>query len=74
MSALELKVYEIFKSRFSEQKATTLLELLESKAEQKYQEKKEVLATKEDIGQLRKEITESKSDLIKWIFFWGLVK
>jgi len=71
MSALELKVYEIFKTRFSEQEATTLLELLEAKAEQKYQEKKDVLATKEDIGNLRKEIAESKSDIIKWMFlFW----
>ncbi len=62
---------KFFKSRFSEQEATTLLELLETKQEQKYQEKKDVLANKEDIGHLRKEIAVSKSDLIKWMFiFW----
>lgn len=34
-------------------------------------QKKDVLATKEDIGTVRKEIAEAKSDMIKWMFiFW----
>lgn len=61
MSALELKVYEIFKNRLGEQEATTIIEYFESKAEQKYQEKKDVLATKEDLSQV-------KVDIIKWVF------
>lgn len=40
MSALELKVYEIFKSKFSEQEAAIVIEYFEAKAEQKYVEKK----------------------------------
>ncbi len=64
MSALELKVYEIFKSKFSEQEATVVLEYFEAKAEQKYLEKKDILATKQDLS-------ETKSDIIKWMFiFW----
>lgn len=71
MSTLELKIYEIFKARFSEQEAASVIEYFEQKAEQKYNEKKDVLATKEDIGQLRKEIEASKSDIVKWMFiFW----
>ena len=67
MQALELKVYEIFKSRFSPQEAETVIEYFDAKAEKKYEEKKEVLATKDDVLAIRKEIAESKSDLLKWI-------
>lgn len=72
MSSLELKVYEIFKSKFSEQEAATVIEYFESKAEQKYIEKKDVLATKEDVYELRAELLQkiesSKTDMIKWMF------
>ena len=67
MSTIELKVYEIFKNRFSEKEAEMVIEFFEAKTEKKYEEKKDVLATKEDIGQLRKEISESKIDIIKWM-------
>lgn len=64
MNALKLKVYEIFKSKFSEQEAATVIEYFEAKAEQKYVEKKDVLATKQDLS-------EAKADIIKWMFiFW----
>jgi hypothetical protein len=64
MSALELKVYEIFKSKFSEEEAATVIEYFEAKAEQKYEQKKDTLATKSDIS-------EAKTDIIKWMFiFW----
>lgn len=60
MSALELKVYEILKSKFSEEEASIVIGYFESKAEEKYQQKKDVFLTKED-----------KVDLIKWMVgFW----
>ena len=64
MSAIELKVYEILKTLFNEQEATTVIEYFESKAEDKYQQKREFIATKQDIS-------EAKVDLIKWMVgFW----
>lgn len=58
MSALELEVYEIFKTRFTG-------------AEEKYEQKKDFLSTKQDITEVRLEIKEAKSDTIKWMFiFW----
>ncbi|MDZ4757303.1 MAG: hypothetical protein SGJ10_04070 [Bacteroidota bacterium] len=59
MSALELKVYELFKSKFGENEASSIIEYFESKAEQKYIEKKDVLATKEDLSQLQTRLTRS---------------
>ena len=71
MSAIELKVYEIFKRRFSEQEDTTVIEYFEAKAEEKYEQKKDILATKQDIAETKQEIAAAKVDLIKWMVgFW----
>ena len=71
----ELKVYEIFKARQSEPEAAAVLEYIDEKTEKKYEEKKDILATKEDISKLREELRvemrEIKADMIKWMFiFW----
>jgi hypothetical protein len=64
MSTLELKVYEIFKSKLGEKEAETLIEYFDSKSEKKIAEKKDLFATKEDLANL-------KAELIKWMFiFW----
>ena len=52
------------KSRFSEIEAKLIVEYIEIKAEEKYQQKKDILATKQDLS-------EVKADIIKWSFvFW----
>lgn len=61
MSTLELKVYDIFKNKLGEQEASCIIEYIESQSEKKYLEKKEILATKDDLQQV-------KFDLIKWFF------
>jgi hypothetical protein len=62
MSALGLN----FKTKFSEQEAATVIEYFEEKAEQKYEQKRDTIATKTDIS-------EAKTDIIKWMFiFWTI--
>jgi hypothetical protein len=51
------------------------LEYIDEKTEKKHEEKMDILATKEDIMKLgedmRVEMREIKSDMIKWMFiFW----
>jgi len=51
------------------------LEYIDEKTEKKYEVKKDILATKEDISKLREELRvemrEIKADMIKWMFiFW----
>jgi len=42
-----------------------------AKAEEKYEQKKDILATKQDIAETKKEIVVAKVDLIKWMVgFW----
>jgi hypothetical protein len=61
MSTLELKAYEIFKSKLGEEEATTILQYIEEKAEKKIAEKKDVLATKQDIA-------DAKVEIMRWMF------
>jgi hypothetical protein len=56
MSTLDLKAYEIFKSKLGEKEAEIVIEYFESKTESKYQEKKDIFLTKDD-----------KVDMIKWM-------
>ncbi|MDI9364631.1 MAG: hypothetical protein QM541_06750 [Flavobacterium sp.] len=58
MSTLELKVYDIFKSKFTEQEAATVLEYIASKTKEKVDEKAETYQTlqSKDLESLRKEI------------------
>ncbi len=71
MKALELKVYEILKSRFSEKEAETFIEYFETKTIEKIEDKKDTFLTKEDKIDLIEKMTKDKIDLIKWMFgFW----
>ena len=56
MSTLEIKVYEIFKSKLGEKEAETIIQYIDEKAKKKINEKKDVFLTKDD-----------KVDLIKWM-------
>jgi hypothetical protein len=60
MTALELKVYEIFKVKLGEKEAGTVMEFLEAKTEEKINQMKDIFLTKDD-----------KVDMIKWMVgFW----
>jgi len=60
MSAIELEVYEILKSKFSEAEADKVISYFEQKTEEKINQKKDIFLTKDD-----------KVDMIKWMVgFW----
>ena len=60
MSTLELKAYEIFKSKLGEKEAETLIEYFDTKVDDKLKSKSDIFLTKYD-----------KVDLIKWMVgFW----
>ena len=67
MSALELQVYELFKKRFSEEEAKTVIQYFESKAEEKTQQKKDLFLTKDDKVDLIDRINKSKVETIVFL-------
>ena len=71
MKAIELKVYEILKTRFSEKEAETFIEYFDAKTIEKIDDKKEIFLTKNDKIDLIEKMNKDKIDLIKWMFgFW----
>jgi hypothetical protein len=63
MSALEIEVYEILKSKFTESEATKVISYFEQKAEEKINHKKDIFLTKDD-----------KVDIMKSIYFVGVIQ
>ncbi|MEO5650371.1 MAG: hypothetical protein ABIR03_10680 [Ginsengibacter sp.] len=71
MKAIELKVYEILKNRFSEKEAETFIEYFDTKTTEKIDDKKDIFLTKNDKIDLIEKMNKDKIDLIKWMFgFW----
>lgn len=71
MKALELRVYEIFKSKLGEKEAEAIIEFIEAKSQQKVEEKKDIFMTKDDKIELIEKMNRDKIDMIKWMFgFW----
>lgn len=59
----QIKLFQVFKAKFGEQEAEQIVSLIENTVENKFDEKKEVLLTKDDKVELIKEIRDS----IKWM-------
>ncbi len=71
MIVSEIKLYELLKARIGEREAEAFVQILDTKVDQKFEEANQVLATKEDVANLRVEIKNElstvKRDLIKWM-------
>jgi hypothetical protein len=65
MQVAEIELYEILKEKIGEKEAKILVEYIETKVEKRFEEKKDLLATKADLA-------NAKADIIKWMFiFWA---
>ena len=71
-----LKLFKIASKYFASQDdATQFVSEIEPVVDNKFEDEKSILATREfvkdEIATVRKEIVESKADIIKWMFiFW----
>lgn len=78
MGIVEIKAYAIFKSRFGEKEADTLMEYFRNLCKGRVQfgtanteSHKLEYGLKDDIKRLEIKISETKNDLVKWLFgFW----
>ncbi len=53
-----IKLYDMLKARIGEKEAEAFVEILEKGIEEKFEEKKSILATKEDINAIKNEISD----------------
>ena len=63
MQVAEIELYEILKTKLGEKEAKTLVEYIEAKVGKELEEKKDILATKEDINGLKIEIEKVKTGM-----------
>jgi hypothetical protein len=60
MIVSEIKLYELLKAKLGEKEAEAFVHILEKKVDDKFNDAKQSLATKEDLA-------NTKVDLIKWL-------
>jgi len=71
----ELQLFQIIKQKLGDTEAEALVTFVDAKIKDANEQNLKVVATKEDIANLRAElktdIAETKADIIKWMFiFW----
>jgi len=59
MIVSELQLYELLKAKIGEREAGAFVELLDKKVDQKFEDKKEWLVNKQDLSNLRAEISRT---------------
>lgn len=68
MSTIEINLYNKLRSKIGESEARELIEFIDFRSEEKRVNADKILATKQDIADVRLEIKETKTDMIKWFF------
>ncbi|MEA5140501.1 hypothetical protein [Arcicella rigui] len=67
----EIQLYNILKEKIRDQQAQVLTDFIESRVDKEFEKSKSILASKSDILELKNQIAENKSEIIKWMFiFW----
>lgn len=72
MIVSEIKLYELLKAKIGIAEAEAFVEILETKVDTKFDEAKKELATKADIAHLETKIAETKAEMLKWMFTFGM--
>ncbi|GAB5045923.1 hypothetical protein [Thermodesulfovibrio sp. TK110] len=63
MPVIEIEVYEALKDKIGEGSAKTLLEFIDLRVEKEFERKKDILATKQDIAELRSATKQDIAEL-----------
>ena len=65
------KLYDLLTPKVGKEAAENITTYIEEKVVAELENRSGILATKSDISDVRKEIAEGKTDVIKWMFiFW----
>ena len=71
MVVSEITLFNTLKSKLGEQEAQIVVEGIKSAVKDEFENKKDVLLTKQDIVEMIEKMNHNKQDLLKWLFgFW----
>jgi DNA-directed RNA polymerase sigma subunit (sigma70/sigma32) len=63
----DIQLFQILKQKLGEKEAEALVDFVDLKLKQSQDANSKVTATKEDIAKLETKLSESKSEVIKWM-------
>ncbi|MEO7211551.1 hypothetical protein [Mucilaginibacter sp.] len=64
-------LYDLLSVKVGKETAESLTSYIEEKIKGEFDNKSQILATKQDIAEVRAYVAETKAELIKWMFiFW----
>ena len=65
------RLYQLLSDKLGNDTTEAMFKYIDNKTERSVENSIQTLATKEDVANIRREISESKADTIKWMFiFW----
>ena len=67
ISTTDIQLFQILRQKIGEQEAEALVSFVDSKIKDNYETNLKVLATKEDISLLKQDISNLKSEILKWM-------
>ncbi len=71
MVVSEMTLYNILKNKFGETEAQTVVEGIKYTVKEEFENKKDVLLTKQDKVELIEKMNSDKQAILKWMFvFW----
>lgn len=71
MSVTEIQLFQLLKAKLGEREAEYLVSYVKNEVKTEFDNKKDVLATKEDINVVKQDLHNAKAEMIKWMFiFW----
>ncbi|OWK69120.1 hypothetical protein [Pedobacter sp. AJM] len=74
MSVTEIQLFQLLKAKLGEQEAKQLVSFVKEEVRSEFDNKRETLATKEDIANTKEYILQLKSELLKFIYLVGLIQ
>ena len=63
-----IQLHEILKQKLGNKEAEALVSFVDSRIKEGNEQNLKTLATKEDISELKLNIADSKTDIIRWVF------
>jgi len=71
MTVSQIDLYNILKKKLGDQEAESLVSFVKTEVQEKINDQKDFLATKEDLNTLKVDLANTKAEVIKWMFvFW----
>lgn len=68
ITTTDIQLFQILKQKLGEKEAEALVSFVDSKIRENNESNLKILATKEDIGEVKVKIAETKADTIRWVF------